>query len=87
MHLVKTKVVLTHLNVLWLAQTILQGTVKGKRRKDRQKKRSEDNIKEWTGMNFASSVGALEIGQIGKRLLRSRLWSPDNLARLWYRLN
>ena len=35
-----------------LAKTILQGTVKGKRKRDRQKKRWEDNIKEWTGMDF-----------------------------------
>ena len=36
-----------------LAKTILQGTVKGKRKK-RQKKRWEDNIKKWTGMDFAN---------------------------------
>ena len=39
-----------------LAKTILQGTVKGKRKRCRQKKRWEDNIKEWTGMDFASST-------------------------------
>ena len=38
-----------------LAKMILQGTVKRKRRKANQKKRWEDNIKEWTGMDFASS--------------------------------
>ena len=43
-----------------LAQTILQGTVKGKRNRSRQKKRWEDNIKEWTGMDFASSTRAAE---------------------------
>ena len=37
-----------------LAKTILQGTVKGQRKRGRQKKRWEDNIKEWTGMDFAS---------------------------------
>ena len=35
-----------------MAKTILQGTVKGARRRGRQKKRWEDNIKEWTGMGF-----------------------------------
>ena len=40
-------------NVFWLAKTILLGTVKGKRKSGRQK-RWEDNIKEWTGMDFAS---------------------------------
>ena len=43
-----------------LAKTILQGTVKGKRKRGRQKKRWEDNIKEWTGMDFASSTRAGE---------------------------
>ena len=45
-----------------LAKTILQGTVKGKRKRGRQKKRSEDNIKEWTGMDFASSTRTAENG-------------------------
>ena len=35
-----------------MAKTILQGTVKGARRRGRQKKRWEDNIKEWTEMGF-----------------------------------
>ena len=41
-----------------LAKTILQGTVKGKRKRGRQKKRWEDNIKEWTGMDMAVSTRA-----------------------------
>ena len=43
-----------------LAKTILQGTVKGARRTGRQKKRWEDNIKEWTGMGFGDSLRAAE---------------------------
>ena len=39
---------------------ILQGTVKGARRRGRQKKRWEDNIKEWTGMGFGDSLRAAE---------------------------
>ena len=35
-----------------LAKTKLQGTGKGKRKRGRQKKRWEDNFKEWTGMDF-----------------------------------
>ena len=41
-----------------MAKTILQGTVKGVRRRGRQKKRWEDNIKEWTGMEFWDSLRA-----------------------------
>ena len=43
-----------------MAKTILQGTVKGTRRRGRQKKSWEDNIKEWTGMGFGDSLRAAE---------------------------
>ena len=43
-----------------LVKTILQGTVKGGRRQERQRKRWEDNIKEWTGLEFAKSQRAVE---------------------------
>ena len=35
-----------------LAKTILHGTVKGERKQGRQRKRWEDNIREWTGLEF-----------------------------------
>ena len=53
----ETEVGQSHLNS-GLAKTILHGTVKGKRRKDRQKKNWKDNIKKWTGMDFGSSTRA-----------------------------
>ena len=43
-----------------LAKTILQGTVKGRSRQGRQKKRWEDNIREWAGLEFAKSERAVE---------------------------
>ena len=43
-----------------LAKTILQGTVKGRRRQGRQRKRWEYNIREWTGLDFAESQRAVE---------------------------
>ena len=43
-----------------LAKTILQGTVKGGRRQGRQKKRLEDNMRKWTGLEFAKSQRAVE---------------------------
>ena len=43
-----------------LAKTILQGTVKQGRRQGRQRKRWEDNIREWTGLEFAKSQRAVE---------------------------
>ena len=43
-----------------LAKAIIQGTVKGKRTWGRQTQGWEDNTKEWTGMDFASSTRAAE---------------------------
>ena len=37
-----------------------QGTAKGKRKRGSQKTRWEDNIKEWTRMDFASSTMVAE---------------------------
>ena len=49
-------------NVSWslgLAKTILQGTVKGGRRQGRQRKKWEDNIRVWTGLEFTKSQMAV----------------------------
>ena len=43
-----------------LAKTILQGTVKGGRRQGRQRKRWEDNTREWTGLEVAKSQRIVE---------------------------
>ena len=39
-----------------LAKTIVQGTVQGGRRRDRQKKRWENNISEWKGFKFCDAL-------------------------------
>ena len=67
-----------------MTKTIPQGTVKGARRSGRQKKRWEDNIKEWTGIGFGDSLRAAEdregsYGKDGKVLLQRHLWWPDDL--------
>ena len=43
-----------------LAKSILQGTVQGKIRKGILNKRWKNNIKEWTGMDLATSTWAAE---------------------------
>ena len=43
-----------------LAKTILQGAVKGGIRQGRQRKRWEDNLREWTGLEFTKSQRAVE---------------------------
>ena len=47
-----------------LAKTILQATVKGGRRQGRQRKRWEDNIRKWTGLEFGRSQKAVELSLI-----------------------
>ena len=41
----------------------MKGTVKGGRRQGRQRKRWEDNIREWSGLEFAKSQRAVENGE------------------------
>ena len=52
-----------------LAKTILQGTVKGGRRRGRQRKRWEDNIREWTGLEFGKSQRAVENREKWRKLV------------------
>ena len=43
-----------------LAKTIMQGTVQGGRKRGRQRKRWEDNIREWTGMTLGETLRKTE---------------------------
>ena len=52
-----------------LAKTILPGTVKGRRRQGRQRKRWEDNIRDWTGLDFAKSQRAVENREKWRKLV------------------
>ena len=52
-----------------LAKTILQGTMKVRRRQGRQKKTWEDNIREWTGLEFAKSQRAVENREKWRKLV------------------
>ena len=60
-----------------LAKTILQGTVKGGRRQGRQRKRLEDNIREWTDLEFGKSQRAVENRKTGENWLQNHLWCPN----------
>ena len=48
-----------------MAKTILQGTVNGGRRQGRRRKTLEDDIREWTGLEFAKSQRAEENSENG----------------------
>ena len=61
-----------------LAKTILQGTLKGGRRQGGQRKRWEDNIREWTGLEFGKSQRAVENREKEGNWLRNHLWCPSD---------
>ena len=52
-----------------LAKTILQGTVKWERRQGGQRKRWEDSIREWTGLEFGKSLRAAENREKWRKLV------------------
>ena len=65
-----------------LAKTILQGTVKGGRRQSRQRKRWEDNIREWTRLEFAKSQRAVENRGKWRKLVSKSSVVPQRPSRL-----
>ena len=67
---------------LGLAKTILQGTVKRGRRQGRQRKRLEDNIREWTGLEFGKSQRAVENRGKWRKLVAKLSVVPQRPSRL-----
>ena len=65
-----------------LAKTILQGTMKEGRRQGRQRKRWEDNIREWTGLKFAKSQRAVENREKWRKLVAKSSVVPQRPSRL-----
>ena len=65
-----------------LAKTILQGTVKGGRKQGRQKKKWEDNIREWTGLEFAKSQRAVENREKRRKLVVKSSVAPQRPSRV-----
>ena len=62
---------------LGLAETIFQGTVKGGRRQGGQRKRWEDNIREWTGLDFGKSQRAVENREKWRKLVAKSSLVPQ----------
>ena len=60
-----------------LARTILQGTVKGGRRQGGQRKRWEDNIRKWTGLEFGKSQRAVENREKWRKLVAKSFVVPQ----------
>ena len=65
-----------------LAKTVLQGTVKGRRRQGGQRKRWEDNIREWTGLEFGKSQRAVEKREKWRKLVAKSSVVPQRPSRL-----
>ena len=66
-----------------LAKTILQGTVTEGRRQGRQKNKWKDNIREWTGLEFAKSQRAVENRERCRKLVAKSSVVPQRPA--WLR--
>ena len=60
-----------------LAKTILQGTVQGGRQTGRLKKRWEDNIKEWTGLQWNNILWKAESCEEQRSWLQNLQWCPS----------
>ena len=74
-----------------LAKTISQSTVKGGRRQGRQRKRWEDNTREWAGLEFAKSQRAVENREKWRKLVvklsvvpHCPSWLKDRWWWWWY---
>ena len=72
----ETQMVWPHLKILG------QGIGKGARRRGRQKKRWEDNIKEWPGMGFGDSLRAAENREVWKGIVPTSSVVPRRPPRL-----
>ena len=64
------------------AKTILQGTVKERRRQGRQKKMWNENIREWTGLEFAKSQRAVDNREKWRKLVAKSSVVPQRPSRL-----
>ena len=65
-----------------LAKTTLQSIVKGGGRQGRQRKRWEDNIREWTGLEFGKSQRAVENRGKWRKLIAKSSVVPQRPSRL-----
>ena len=60
-----------------LVKAILQGTMKGGRRQGRQREKWEDNIREWTGLEFGKSQRAVEKREKWRKLVAKSFVVPQ----------
>ena len=58
------------------AKTVLQGTVRGGRRRGRQRKLWEDNIRDWTGLELSDAVRRAEEREEWRMLVARSCGAP-----------
>ena len=63
-----------------LAKTILRGAVQGGRQRARQRKRWEDNIKEWTGLEWNIILRKAENGKEWRKLVVKSTVVPPTVS-------
>ena len=68
-----------------LAKTVLQGTVQGGRQRGRQRKRWEDNITDWTSLEWNIILWKAENRKEWRKLVVKSTVVPQRSARLWDR--
>ena len=83
----KVKMVWPCLTVFWFSKDNPTGHSERKKKKKEDRRRGGKTIskngQEWT---LPAQLGQLKTGQVGKGLLRIHLWCPDDLPRLWDRI-
>ncbi|GFN79614.1 endonuclease-reverse transcriptase [Plakobranchus ocellatus] len=67
------------------AKTIMQGTVIGGRRRGRQKKCWDDNIREWSGFELRNTLRKAEDREEWKAVVRRSSAAPRRIPDLWDR--
>ena len=60
-----------------LVKTVLQGTVRGQRKRGRERKRWEDNITEWTGLKMGEAIRHAEDREGWRRLVFNSSLAPQ----------
>ena len=60
-----------------LSKIILQGTVPGRRKRGRQKKKWMDNITDWTGLTMAEATRAAEKREVWRKIVKSASLEPQ----------
>ncbi|GFO14420.1 UDP-glucuronosyltransferase 2a1-like [Plakobranchus ocellatus] len=71
-----------HYSLIWPCQDHHVGTVNGGRRRGRQKKRWDNNIREWTGLELRNTLRKAEDREEWKAVVRRSSAAPRRIPDL-----